>query len=199
MEAQLEQELLAKLTWKSLSEVPDCPVASFGDLSRRVDAGELFVAVNYTAANQLAHSIFGASSSLIAGLISWVPFLVAAACLPTAYMLGNFWVLAGVPLALIAMFFSNPINPARRFATLTGLLAAVGGAWFWSQSAATPTVLCLSYAVPFWAIRALYFRNSHKLTRAALDSEPLLLYLLEAGHLFIRDTKTGEAFWGAAE
>lgn len=199
MEAKFEQEILERLKWQNLSDVPGCPVASFGDLSRGVDAGELFVGVDYMAANKLAHSIFGMFGSLIAGLISWVPFIVAAACLPTGYFLGDLWVLAGVPLAFIAMFFSSPVNPARRLATFTGLLATVGVAWFWSQSVATLTVLCLSYAVPFYAVRFLYFRNSRKLTRAALDSEPLFLYLLETGNLFIRDIRTGEEFWGEPE
>ena len=199
MEAKLEQEILERLKRQNLSDVPGCPVASFSDLSRGVDAGEFFVGVDYMAANKLAHSIFGLYGSLIAGLISWVPYLVATACLPTGYFLDDFWVLAGVPLALIAMFFASPVNPARRLATLTGVLAAGGVAWFWSQSVATLTVLCLSYAVSFYAIRFLYFHNSRKLTRAALDSEPLFLYLLETGHVFIRDIRTGEEFWGEPE
>lgn len=194
MNRDIEQELVSQLKWRKLSEIPNCPAGSFDDLVRRVDTGELFVAVDYTAANQLAHSLFGTWNSLIAGLINWVPFLVPFACVPAAYFLESWFPLLGIPLALFSIVFSNPINPARRFAGFTGVVAALATLWLFSQIQLVEAVLAASYAVPFWAIRYLYFRNSRKLTKSALRSEPLLLYLLAHGHALIRNTRSGESF-----
>ena len=196
---EFEHELLRELKWKHLSEIPDCPVVSFCDLLNEVRTGIFFVSVDYIAANMLALSTSSPFFSSLSVLISWVPYLVALACLPAAYLVGDVWVLAGVVLSLIAMFISSPVNPARRFATIVGILSAVGALWFGLHSAMTPAILCLSYAVSFSAIRILYFLNSRRLTRAALDSEPILLWLLENRHSYILNTSTDEVFWGGRE
>ena len=196
---EFEDELLRELKWKNLSEVPNCPVASFCDLLKVVSAGSFFVSVDYVAANMLALTSSSPFFSLASVFISWLPYLVAVACLPAAYLVGDVWVVAGVPLSLIAMFISTPVNPARRFATFIGGLTVVGVIWFGLHSWMTPAILCLSYAVSFSAIRFLYFLNSRRLTRAALDSEPILLWLLENRHLYILNTSTDEAFWGGRE
>ena len=104
-----------------------------------------------------------------------------------------------MPFSLIAMFISTPVNTARRFVTLIGILAVSGVVWFGSHSAMTPAILCVSYSVSFSAIRFLYFLNSRRLTRAALDSEPIFLWLLENRHSYILNTSTDEAFWGGLE
>ena len=196
---EFERELLRVLEWKKLSEVPNCPVASFSDLLNGVNAGSFFVSVDYVAANTFALTSSSPFFSLASVLISWVPYLVAVASLPTAYLVGDLWVVAGVPLSLIAMFISTPVNPARRVASIIGVLSVVGLLWFGYHYAMTPTILCLSYAVSFSAIRFLYFLNSRRLTRAALDSEPILLWLLENRHLCVLNTSTDEAFWGEQE
>ena len=196
---EFEQELLRELEWKKLSEVPNCPVASFSDLLKGVNAGSFFVSVDYVAANTLALTSSSPFFSLASVLISWIPYLVAVACLPTAYLVGDLWVVAGVPLSLIAMFISTPVNPARRVATIIGVLSVAGVVWFGSHFGMTLAILCLSYAVSFFAIRFLYFLNSRRLTRAALDSEPTFLWLLENRHSYILNTRTDEAFWGEQE
>lgn len=196
---EFEDELRRELTWKSLSEVPNCPVASFCDLLKEVRTGNFFVSVDYIAANMLALSTSSPFFSPLSVLISWVPYLVALACLPTAYLVGDVWVLAGVVLSLIAMFISSPVNPARRFVTILGVVSVVGAVWFGSHSGMAPAILCVSYAVSFSAIRFLYYRNSRRLTRAALDSEPILLWLLENRHSYILNTSTDEVFWGGQE
>ena len=197
--AKFEQELRQELKWKRLSEVSDCPVASFCDLLKEVRAGSLFVSVDYMAANRLALMPSSPLFSFASAIISWVPYLVAVACLPAAYLVGDGWIVAGVPLSLIAMYISTPVNPIRRYITLIGILAVAGALWFGSHSAMTPTILCLSYAVSFSSIRFLYFLNSRRLTRAALDSEPILLWLLENRHSYILNTSTDEVFWGGRE
>ena len=197
--SEFEDELLRELKWKNLSEVPNCPVFSFSDLLKVVDAGSFFVSVDHIAANTLARSSSSPFFSLASIFISWLPCLVAVACLPAAYLVGDVWVVAGVPLCLIAMFISSPVNPVRRFVTFIGVLTFAGVVWFGSVSAMTPAILCLSYAVSSSAIRFLYFLNSRRLTRAALDSEPIFLWLLENRHLYILNTRTDEAFWGGRE
>ena len=196
---EFERELLRELKWKSISEVPNCPVASFTELLKLVNEGSFFVSVDYIAANTFAISPAGPFFSLASVLVSWVPYLVALACLPAAYLIGDGWVVACVPLSLIAMFISTPVNPAQRYVTLIGILAIAGALWFGSHSAITPAILCLAYAVSFSAIRFLYFLNSRRLTRAALDSEPILLWLLENRHLRILNTSTDKAFCGGQE
>lgn len=196
---EFEVELLRELKWKNLSDVPNCPVASFSNLLKHVYEGSFFVSVDFMAANTLALSSSSPLFSLASAFISLFPYLIAVACLPIAYLIGDGWVVAGVPLSLIALFTSSPVNPVRRLITFIGVLTFAGALWFGSHSAMTPAILCLSYAVSFSAIRFLYFLNSRRLTRAALNSEPILLWLLENRHLYILNTRTDEAFWGGQE
>ena len=193
--AKFEQELRQELKWKHLSAVPDCPVASFCDLLKEVRAGSFLVSVDYIAANRLALMPSSPLFSSASAIISWVPYLVAVACLPAAYLVGDGWIVAGVPLSLIAMYISTPVNPIRRYITLIGIIAVAGALWFGSHSTMTPAILCVSYAVSFSAIRFLNFLNLRRLARAALGSEPIFLWLLENRNSYILNTFTDEAFW----
>jgi hypothetical protein len=199
MAPEVEQELARKLKWSTVEAVPGFPTSDFHTLKRMSESGELSIGVDYTAANQLAHSIFGSGYSLTIGLLQWTPFLVAIASIPMAFVLRSFWVIAGSPLALFAMFFANPMNPAKGFATLTGLAAVLAAVWFAAQGSVVLAFVPVAYALPFWVIRFVYFWNASKLRVAALQSETLLLFLLQNRSIYVRNQRTGATFWAPAE
>ncbi|TAJ78796.1 hypothetical protein EPO44_19865, partial [bacterium] len=195
MTPEMEQELSSKLRWRNFGEIPNSPVVDFQDLVRKVNSGELFLAVNYFVTPRFTHHLFGMWNSAVAGLIL-IPFVTALALVPVAFLVRDYWLLGGMPLALLAMVFAVPtLKPIKKFGSFLGVVTTVAMLWWVSLAGNyTAAVIAGSYTFPFWAVRYVYFRNSRKLTTAALRSETLLLYLLQNGHAFIRDMRSGEKF-----
>lgn len=176
---EIEQELARKLKWSTVNSVPGFPASDFHELKHLSESGELVIGVDRTAADNLAHVIFNRWYSFTIGLLQSIPFLMAIATVLMAFVLRSFWVLIGIPLSLFAMLLANPLNPVRGFATLIGLAAIFGAMWFSTQSIFVLAFITVSYGIPFWGVRFVYYWNTQVLRLEALESETLFLFLLQ--------------------
>lgn len=189
------EKVSSELQWRSVGDVPNFPAADFQDFVRKVNSRELALAVDSTAANQLTY-VFGMGNALFSAFISWIPWLTAACIIVAALFQGNYWLLCGVPLALLAIPFGGVrVPPFIKLGTLTGGLASIAMVWWlFSGGSNTAVMIAGSYVVPFWAIRYWQYRNAWKLAKGALKSEMLLLYLLQKDSASIRNVQSGGTF-----
>lgn len=189
------ERVSSELRWRSVGEMPNFPAADFQDSVRKVNSCEIALVVDSSAANQLTY-VFGMGNVLFATFLSWIPALTAVWLIVAAFLHGNYWLLCGVPLALLTIPFGGVrVRPFIKLGTLLGGLTSIAMLWWlYSGGSDTGVMIAGSYVLPFWTIRYWQYRNARKLAKGALTSETLLLYLLQKNGVSIRNVQSGATF-----
>jgi hypothetical protein len=189
-----ESVLRAQCVWSSIAEIPEFPTSNFVDLRTRVFERCYTLGIDYSVANQIAHSVCGTPYSCAVLMMGALPYLVVVALVVAVFVTFNLRLLFGIPIAVFAFVMANPIIPVRRAMTVFAVLVSlvmVGAAL-----GAYPTVawLCAVFVSIFMVIRLFYSANARALRLAALDSEALFLFLYENHGCTVRDNETGRIY-----
>jgi hypothetical protein len=192
---QLEERITPQLNWKKIEEVPEFPLKSFDEVKQRVASNQFGIGLDFTTANQVAQGLYGKGYAVLFTILASVPMIGVLLAIGASIWLGNYWLLAGAPLAFIGQFLSNPYNPAKSFANgLQGVFILILLYALW-QNSETATYLPLFFVVAFWVNRSLYRRNQARLIRVALQSERIFIFLYQTGKLGLKDNSTLQMYW----
>ncbi len=113
-----EEQLLGASRWRSVSEIPNFPFSSFGDVQRAVADGQCYLSVDDSKAYRFAHLTSSRRARAFNGFLSWVPILAALAYLVAAIMKRNAWLLLGLPGAALGFVIgASSVNLVRSFLT----------------------------------------------------------------------------------
>jgi hypothetical protein len=189
------EALRAKNKWKYVNEVPNLPFNSFRELQDALSKGGFSINVSYIAARQFVpytYSTFGRWGNL---LLQSTPLFMILALIITAISLSNYLLLLLIPIPFISSFLSNPMNPARGFASLLNTVALVGLLVSYWRGYQSIFWLCAAFFLPFFANRLTYRFNVSALVDLLKTSEPLFLNQYEKRGLKLKDNRTGEEYW----
>jgi hypothetical protein len=188
------EKVASEVQWRSVGEIPNFPAADFQDFVRKVHSSELAIVVDSTAANNLTY-VFGMGNVVFATFLSWIPMLTALCLIVLALTHGNYWLVCGVPLALLAIPFGGVrVGPFVKLDTLLSGLMSLVILWWLYSGRNTAAMVAAAFVFPLWTIRYWQYRNARKLARGTLESELLLLYLLQKHGVVIRNVRSGAAF-----
>ncbi len=109
-----EDKLLGMSRWRSISEIPDFPFKSFGDLQQAVAEGRCYVSVDKSSAHRFAHLFNGPVTRALDTLLSLAPIFVAIASVIAAISFRNAWFVIGVPAALIGFVVGGSVHNLLR-------------------------------------------------------------------------------------
>jgi hypothetical protein len=212
-----EDKLLGMSRWRSVSEIPNFPFKSFGDVQRAVAEGRCYVSVDKSAAHRFTHLFSGPATRALDGFLSLVPIFMAIASVIVSISFRNAWLLIGVPAAVIGFVVGGSVHnllrrilrvaprdsavplplrlAARILLALMPFEAVIGVLLFGGLvlSAHTSAAwIVASYLISVYAIRSFLSRGAIALNSAAQRSESLFLFALSRGLCGLRDKSTDE-------
>ncbi len=192
-----EKIIKPELKWKSIDLIPDFPFENLEQLRYAERERIISFGIDFSAANQFASSLYGAVYTYFFLFVSATWIWTGFASIVISFILGNYWLLLGIPLAFIAFFVSNPFNPAKGFFSLINIICIglIIYAVFYGHT--TLMWFGLFFSIPFIMNRFIYKLNRDKLKSIATQSETIFLYLFEIGALGIRINRTNETIWSS--
>ena len=190
-----EDELRPKLRWKSVSEIPGFPFASFSAVRHALASREFSLGIDYTIANQLAGSIYGVLWATVSSLVAAAPILLSIVLLIAAFVRGDYWLLLGIPLAFFGQFSANPYNRSRAGCAVVVVLITCVAVWLLMSQRASLGIALLALPLAFLANTVLYAVNQARLRNWAISSEVLFVGLFEENKLGLLNRTSGAKFW----
>lgn len=185
---------------QTVTELPGFPFKDYEEARRALSGGEgYYLGIDYSAANRLAPFV-RRSARLVYAWVGIVPFLGVGAGVAGAIWTRDLRLLWAIPIVVAALLTGSPIVhksvgcgclPWAWIAALLGfLISAVKGhvtpAWLWGTYAATV----------FW-VQYYYRFNANAVEDAALQSEAVLIYLIEQGAAVVRETRKRSGLGGS--
>jgi hypothetical protein len=192
LETQIKYPWIASI--KTVRDIPNFPFSSFDSLQRALIEGTCALDVSYPAARALSKFIRTPIGILANLMLLTAPFLMVITLVVAAIFLGNYTLLLGIPISVVASVFGNPLNPLRSFMSILNWMAQIGLVFAYLQGFVTITWLLSSFIIPFVANRKFYEDNVKALRQAAQESEPLFVDLYEKLSVRVINNKTNEIY-----
>jgi hypothetical protein len=216
-----DEKLRADSSWPSVEEIPRFPYPSFSRFKTALEAGECYLGVDQASAYQHAGLVQRPPDRFFGLFLTWVPLLACLASLIAAIASSEYWLLLGIPVALVGFVFPmagklvrrlvdtaarDPAIPfllrmtARFIRALSNALLAM---ILWS---ALFIVLLFSkhdigawlagtYIISANSIRWFRARGATAVRDAAGQSEAFFLYALSRGAIAVLDRNTDTWFF----
>lgn len=190
-----EEQIVSKLKWNKIEDIPDFPLNSFLDVKQNIEADRFTVGIDFTTSNELAQWLYGKGHEIFFLILASGPFIIAIASVVLTILLSNYWLLTGIVLGFFGQFMSNPYNPTKNiWRSIVGMLFLVFLYGLW-QGKETITYLSAFFVFPFLANSYTYSMNQNKLIEVALDSEKIFIYLYQIGKLGLRHNENNKSYW----
>jgi len=125
--SDIEQQLKASESNITVEDADDIPFSNYYEFLEIEKAGKLRIASAYDG--DLVYSFAGKAEAIMHTLLVWSPALFAIASVVFAFILSNFWLLFGVPLAFLGFLLST-----RAFMKGIGSLIALGALFYFGYS-----------------------------------------------------------------
>lgn len=197
-----ETELRKHLRWQSVDQIPKFPFRSFDQTRREILNGKFGIAVDNTKANAISSYVRTRAGIFTSLFLSWVPWLCVLVSVVLAVVFGKWGFLWGMLFSVIALLLANPFGFLKPFRKPFGAIADIillALTFFALRILFSDNTLSFGlfslFLVSYAANRAYYIGNEKAITRTALESEPLFIYLYQDANLGLRDNNTGETYW----
>ncbi|MBF0593887.1 MAG: hypothetical protein HQL22_02850 [Candidatus Omnitrophica bacterium] len=141
---ELEDLLRDKLTVKSVSGLEKFPCANYAEYLAQDKAGQLDVLTAYDG--EVVNILGLPVEKFMHIALSWAWILIALIMLILAFMKWNFFLLIGVPLALLGFMFSSPAS-MKAFGNTLVLVVTVYCIFSWVKGNQIAALLSGSYAL----------------------------------------------------
>lgn len=172
---EIESTLRTSLPVQSVSQLEDLPYNSYSEFLDAQKNGHAQVLTRFDS--ETSEVLGTKGQKFIYLLVVNAPILVSVVVLILSFVLWNFWLLFGIPLAFIGMSFSSPFvmktfgKGLLIVATLCFLITLVNGY-------RTATVLIGAYVVSNYLTHAAREYSQDIALRAVAQSELVLIWLV---------------------
>lgn len=184
----IDDKLLQKKSrWNRVSDVPDLPVKDF----EGIRSGHFSLVLDKSLVSQLA-VIFGGRLGSIVYLALRLMMIGALVGLIFAVRAGYLLAVWGVLISLIILALSAKVRwllGAVVILSPIGLAAAIIGKHYLLAS------MIIGLMVPLLLLWVTNRVNQWLVRRAALNSEPVFLYMYERGVFAVKDNQTKQVYW----
>jgi len=184
--SDIEQQLREagkNITVKATDDIPFSDYHEFLDLEK---AGRIRIASAYDG--DLVNEFGGKAEIVMHYLLVWSPVLFAIASFAFAFILSNYWLLAGVPLAILGFLLSTPA-----FMKGIGSLIALGTLIYFVYSCYTGkyanAVIAGSYALSNFFVYVAREQSRMIIHKTIIQSEPIFVWLYTNGRILITREK----------
>lgn len=179
----------SKTEWQAVG-----PFKTFADLNRAVSDRKITVGVDPLAAAQWSDSHLSRFKKFFVAALSLLLFIAAAASIIGALWLGNYWLLAALPVQATVFYFSQPALSFQRWATVGGVVLVFLFIEFLLSGLITAATLTAYAGLTFASVRASGFITDSAFRKALMKDERLFLDALDARACSVRDNETKKVY-----
>ena len=180
--------------WTSVGQIPGFPFETFDQMQAAVAARSFNIGVDpYAAAEWTDHFATGSRKALITAL-SLLLLLSAIAPVAAAFMTGDYWLLAALPIQAVTFYFSHPASFARKWATVCGALTLPLFVNLLLNHMTTEATLAAYAGLTFATVRAAAFIANSTFRKALLGDEKLFLEAYAIRACTLRNSETQRVY-----
>jgi hypothetical protein len=181
--AALEVALLEKLSLTTVQGIEGFPCSNYSAFLMERQAGRVQVLTRYDP--DAFHMLASGIERFMHYLLTSSPILVSMSLVITAIVQRNFWLLLGVPLAILAYLITAP-GLMRSFGYRLGFVVAVFAVYSWFQGNRTTAYVLGAYAIASFLVDVARQQCSMILTVAIEKSEIVLVWLCLKGSVVLK-------------
>jgi hypothetical protein len=172
--AQIDEALRQKLSIRSVTALEGFPCGSYRDFVERAKNGSLEI---LTAFNPSAVPCLGSSGErAMYYVLTWSPALVSAVLVILAIMMGEFWLLLGIPLAFLGFLLSTPAF-MKSMGSVIAIAALVATVYAWFQGNRMTAIMIGAYLAANYLTSVARTQCDMIIREAIQRSEPVLIWL----------------------
>jgi hypothetical protein len=184
-----KQSDLSETSWRAVG-----PFKSFADLNQAVSDRKITVGVDPFVAAEWADAHLSRFKKFLIAALSLLLFLAAAAAVAGALWLGNYWLLAALPIQAAVFYLSQPALSFQRWATVGGVALVALFVEFLLSGMTTAATLVAYAGLTFAAVRMSGYITGSAFRKALMEDEQLFCEAYEARACSIRDNETKKVY-----
>ena len=171
---EIEAMLRAILPGLTVSQLEDFPCTSYREFLDAHRNGKVEVLTRFDG--ETVDVLGTGAEKFMHYALSWTPFFIAVALLILSFVLWNFWLLVGIPLALLGFFLSSPVA-MKSIGSPVLLVVGIYFVYSWIEGHQTATFLSGAYAVSTFLL-GVSRKYCDTIARRAIEKSELVLIWL---------------------
>jgi hypothetical protein len=182
--------------WNSVAEIFTFPFDTFEELQTAVAKRSFSLGVDSLAAAEWLDRSNLRFKRVVVVALSLLLFVAAIAAAVAAFWLGDYWLLAAVPIQALAFYLSQPSFPYRKWVTVAGVVSIIVFANLLLNRMTTAATLVAYAGLTFAAVRAAGYIADSAFRKALLYDERLFLLAYDRCACTLRNNRTKEVYAG---
>jgi hypothetical protein len=179
---------------ETIADIPGFPFDTFEELQTAVRERSFSLGVSSLAAAEwLDRSNLRFKKGVVVALSLWL-FVASIAAAVAAFWLGNYWLLAAVPIQALAFYVSQPSSPIRKWVTVAGAVSIIIFANLLFNRLTTAATLVAYAGLTFAAVRAAGYVADSAFRKALLSDEQLFLKAYTRRVCTLRNNRTKQVY-----
>lgn len=180
--------------WKTIADIPDFPFTTFAELQSAIKERNFSLGVDTLSAARWSDEHNSGLRRLLVAALSLLLVLAGAASVIAALWVGNYWLLAAMPIQLAVFYVSHPASPIRKWVTVAGAASVLMFVEFLFNRMPTAATLVAYAGLTFASVRAAGFISNAAFRRAIASNEAMFLEAYAAGACTVRENKTKRVY-----
>ena len=179
---------------QTVAEIPGFPFDTFEELQTAVSKRSFSLGVDSLAAAEWLDKSDLKFKKIAVVSLSMLLFVAAIAAAVAAFWLGDYWLLAAVPIQALSFYLSQPSSPVRTWVTVAGAASIIVFANLLFNRMTTAATLVAYAGLTFAAVRAASYIADSAFRRALLSDEHLFLLAYDRRACTLRNNRTKEVY-----
>lgn len=178
----------------SVAEINNFPFETFEQLQAAVAIRSFNVGVDALAAAKWSDSFNSKLKKAVVTALSLLLLAAAAAAVVAAFVTGNYWLLAALPIQAATFYTSHPASPIRKWVTIAGALSIAAFIDLLLNGFLIAAALVAYAGLTFAAVRAAGYLANSGFRKALLSNERLFLEAYASGACTVRNNQSGRVY-----
>lgn len=178
----------------SVAELNNFPFETFEQLQAAVAIRSFNVGVDALAAAKWSDSFNSKIKKAVVTALSLLLLVAALAAIVAAFITGDYWLIAALPIQAVTFYTSHPASPIRKWVTIAGALSIAAFIDFLLNGFLIAAALVAYAGLTFAAVRAAGYISNSGFRKAILSDERLFLEAYHRGECTVRNNQSGRVY-----
>lgn len=178
----------------TVANINNFPFETFEQLQAAVAIRSFNVGVDALAAAKWSDSFNGKTKKAVVTALSVLLIAAALAAIVAAFITGDSWLIAALPIQAVTFYTSHPASPIRKWITVAGALSVAAFIDLLLNGFLIAATLVAYAGLTFAAVRAAGYISNSGFRKAILSDERLFLEAYGRGECTVRNNQSGRVY-----
>ncbi len=178
----------------SVAEINNFPFETFEQLQAAVAIRSFNVGVDALAAAKWSDRFSSKIKQAMVTALSLLLLAAALAAIVAAFVTGDYWLIAALPIQAGTFYISHPASPIRKWVTVAGALTVAAFIDLLLNGFLIAATLVAYAGLTFAAVRAAGYIANSGFRKALLSDERLFLEAYSRGACTVRNNQSGRVY-----